>query len=317
MKNSHQSHVKLGVFVLAGLLLFVLAIYSLGQMQNLFKSKITVYTTFKDVKGLQSGSGVHYMGIKVGTVLDVAILSDSSVRVEMGIDQDIAPFIQNDSRVEIDNEGLMGSKIIVIHAGSERAGPIEEREVLPSFTSISYEDILNELESTTTLTRQAAENLLEITEKISGGSGDLSRLINEDVLSRNIQSLGNELSELTDQAGEILREASQGENDLATLLNHNTLTSKLEGTLGNMDSTSMNLKLASERLLDASYQIRDGQGLIQKLLYDSLFTTEIDTAIHRVNEGVLTVEESAVAIKESWIINLFSGKSREKKKSQN
>lgn len=308
MKNKYRNNLKLGAFIATGLLLFILGIYYLGKMQNMFESKIKVYAEFNDVKGLQAGSGIHFMGINVGTVQDISIHNDSIVRVEMGLDQEVRSFIQKDAKVEIENEGLMGSKMIVIHSGSGLADDIDEMDILPSFSSISYEDILDELETASSFTSQAARNLLEVTTKINEGTGDIARLINDDLLSRKIQSFSKELSILTLQAEGILQKANSGENDFAMLLNDDKLTSKLAGTLENIDSTSENLKIASFDFLDATQQMKHGGGVLQKLLYDTVFSKEIDTAVYRVNDGVLTVVETADAIKESWIINLFSGK---------
>jgi len=316
MKTKQRNHLKLGLFVAAGLALFVLAIYFLGKMQNLFQTNISVRTEFTDVKGLQTGNGVHYMGIKVGTVQNISIMSDSTVLVEMGIDKDIGPFIGQDARVEIDNEGLMGSKIIVIHPGTEGAEGIKEKDQLSSFTSISYEDILNELENTTTLTSSAARNLLEVTEKINSGSGDMANMINDDVLSRNMGAIGSDLLEITSKTKELLTKASEGDNDMATLLNQNTLTSKMLNSLENIDSTSENLKAASIELLMAAEEMKAGNGAIQKLIYDSTFSMEIDTVVHGINSGIVSVVETAEAIKGSWIINLFSGKDKSKDKKQ-
>ena len=85
-------------------------------------------------------------------------------------------------------------------------------------------------------------------------------------------------------------------------------------SLENIDSTSENLKAASYEFLMAAEAIKDGDGIVQKLLYDTTISMEIDTAVHGLNNGIDVVVETADAIKSSWIITLFSGKKKKKKR---
>ena len=316
MNSTNKNNLKLGIFVVSGLLIFVLSIYYLGKKQNLFQSNIRVYTEFQDVKGLEIGNNIRFMGINVGTVMDISILNDSSVLVEMGIEKQLGRFIRKDARVEIDNEGIMGSKLITIYAGSNKTDLIKKDDMLQSFTSISYEDILNKLEKTATQTGIAAQNLVEVADKINNGTGDLAKFINDDNLSRTLNELSLEFTKVTGEAKEILKKANKGDNDLATLLNKNTLTKKLNSTLSNADSVTLNLKTASNELLIATEKINQGDGIIQKLLYDSTLSSNIDTAVYNINNSIDIVTETAESIRNSWIINVFSGKKRIKKKKK-
>ena len=311
MKKQNINNLKLGLFVSAGLILFVVGIYYLGKMQNLFQSNLIIYSEFQDVKGLQTGNNVRYMGINIGTVMGISILNDSTVLVEIGIDEEVGQFIRKNAQIEINSDGVMGSKILTIHSGNPEAGYIDNNDKIKSFNSVNAEEILNELQYTANLTRNAAKNLLEITDKMNTGTGDFAKLINDDPLIQNIDKLSADFGQLTLQAESILKKVNEGDNDFATLLNHNNLTNKLNGTLSNTDTASVFLKAASKEFLLTAKSLNQGKGIIPKLLHDSIFSSEVDTTLYKANQAINKMEETAESIENSWIVNLFSGKKKQ------
>lgn len=83
MKTGTAAKIKLGLFVSLGVLLFMIAIYSIGKRQRLFGTTFTISSIFYDVSGLQIGNNVRFSGITLGTVNNIRIISDSLVKVDM------------------------------------------------------------------------------------------------------------------------------------------------------------------------------------------------------------------------------------------
>jgi phospholipid/cholesterol/gamma-HCH transport system substrate-binding protein len=86
MKKNSTNKIKLGIFVSLGIAVLILAIYFIGEKQQLFRSTFRLTGVFKDVGGLQIGNNVRLSGINIGTVENVSLISDTSVRVEVLID---------------------------------------------------------------------------------------------------------------------------------------------------------------------------------------------------------------------------------------
>ena len=105
------------MFVTMGMAVFIAGIYFIGEGQQLFRSTFRISGVFKDVAGLQPGNNVRFSGINVGVVDNISIISDSSVRVEILIDDDTRKFIKKDAVASIGSEGLMGNKILIITPG--------------------------------------------------------------------------------------------------------------------------------------------------------------------------------------------------------
>ena len=65
-KNNYK--VRLGLFILIGVTLFLSAIFIIGKQKNMFDPVFTLTSTFYNVSGLQVGNNIRFLGINVGTV---------------------------------------------------------------------------------------------------------------------------------------------------------------------------------------------------------------------------------------------------------
>ena len=73
MIKKAATHIKLGIFVTIGFILFAVAIYVIGMNQQLFNKTFHISGIFSDVSGLQAGNNVRFSGITVGIVQRIDI----------------------------------------------------------------------------------------------------------------------------------------------------------------------------------------------------------------------------------------------------
>src|SRR5258706_16439224 len=85
---------RLGLFIAIGLGLFVITIFIIGKQKNLFNPVFKLTTTFYNISGLQVGNNVRFSGINVGTVDNIKIINDSTVRVDMIVKKEVQQFIK-------------------------------------------------------------------------------------------------------------------------------------------------------------------------------------------------------------------------------
>src|SRR6476620_10821290 len=116
-KKNTINYVKLGIFVTVGMVILVVSLYFIGSKKNLFGNKFSVYVNFKDINGLKKGNNVRYGGIDVGTIGNIVILNDTTIKVEMILDENMKAMIRKNSIAKIGTDGLMGDKLIEIGAG--------------------------------------------------------------------------------------------------------------------------------------------------------------------------------------------------------
>ncbi|MGB5377876.1 MlaD family protein [Muriicola sp.] len=121
MEKTTSEKIRLGLFVILGTLLLVIAAYLIGNQQNLFGNTISIYTTFKNVSGLQKGNNVRYSGINIGTVTGIEMKNDTTIRVRMVIQESMRDHIKTNAVAAIATDGLVGSMIINIVPGGVTA----------------------------------------------------------------------------------------------------------------------------------------------------------------------------------------------------
>ncbi len=186
MKKNTDYIWKLGMFVSLGILLLVAAIYVIGSQKNMFNPTFRVNTVFKNVSGLKIGNNVRFSGINIGTVDNIQITSDTSVKVEVIIQKEVQKFIRKDSRASIGSEGLMGDKVLVIMPGSSSELQAEESDYLHSDTPIAMEEILASVKVSAENMEIITDQLANITYNINNGKGAISKLIRDEGFATNL-----------------------------------------------------------------------------------------------------------------------------------
>ncbi|HEY5468950.1 MAG TPA: MlaD family protein [Bacteroidales bacterium] len=184
--HTQKFKVRLGLFVAVGLAIFVLAIFIIGKQKNLFNPVFTVNSTFYSVSGLQVGNNVRFSGINVGTVDNIAIINDSTVKVFMMIRKEVKQFIKSDCKAAIGSEGLIGDKLIIITQGSTNAPLVREGQQLDSEEPVEMDAIMASLKVTADNAAVISYQLAEIMIKVNSGTGTLGRLIRDSTIAGNL-----------------------------------------------------------------------------------------------------------------------------------
>ncbi len=186
MERSQNFKVRLGLFIAVGLTLFVLAIFIIGKQKNLFDPVIRISSRFENVSGLQVGSTVRFSGINVGTVDNIRIVNDSTVKVDMLIKKEVQRFIRADSEAGIGSEGLIGDKILVLSQGSPDAPIVKDGQTIPSTEPVETDQIMAGLQVTVDNVALATGEINEILGKVNSGKGTLGKLIEDPKMAENI-----------------------------------------------------------------------------------------------------------------------------------
>jgi phospholipid/cholesterol/gamma-HCH transport system substrate-binding protein len=188
MKKNTSNKIKLGIFTSLGILVLILAIYFIGERQQLFRSTFHLTGVFKDVAGLQAGSNVRFSGVNVGTVDNIRIVSDTSVKVEILVDESTRKFIKKDALASIGSEGLMGNKILIIIPGTGGKKEIENNDMVETVQPIDMDDVMLSLKKTIDNASNITTNLSSITGNIQSGKGTIGRLLMDHSLAQNFDS---------------------------------------------------------------------------------------------------------------------------------
>ncbi|HYG50842.1 MAG TPA: MlaD family protein [Flavobacteriales bacterium] len=187
MKKNTGNNIRLGLFVITSLVLFMVGVYYIGQRQHLFSNTFKINAVFKDIGGLQEGNNVRFSGINVGVVDNIVQITDSTVKVEMRIEEETRKFIKKDARARIGSDGLMGNKIITISPGSGDKPVINEGGYLKTVVPVTVDDVLSQLKLTSENSAKITSDLAAITGNIRDGKGTIGMLFMDTAFAETIR----------------------------------------------------------------------------------------------------------------------------------
>ncbi len=184
--HSQKFKIRLGLFIIGGLAIFMVAIFIIGKQKNLFNPVFGLTTTFYNVSGLQVGNNIRFSGISIGTVDNIKIINDSTVKVYMLLRKDIQQFIRTDCEVSIGSEGLIGDRLLIISQGSDSGKLALDGQALVSNEPVETDAIMASIEVTAANAEIITYQLSEIMTKINSGQGTLGRLLQDTTLAENL-----------------------------------------------------------------------------------------------------------------------------------
>jgi phospholipid/cholesterol/gamma-HCH transport system substrate-binding protein len=141
---------------------------------------------FTDINGLQVGNNVRFSGIVVGMVQEIIQISDTTVRVDLMINEDSRKFIKKNAVAIIGTDGLMGNKIVSITPGTPGEKPINDYNYLATAQPISVDEILANVKLASENAAVITDDLAAIMDNIRNGRGTIGKLFMDSVFAKNI-----------------------------------------------------------------------------------------------------------------------------------
>jgi phospholipid/cholesterol/gamma-HCH transport system substrate-binding protein len=285
MKKGIRNKIRLGVFISLGIGVFILGIYFIGERQQLFRSTFRLSGVFKDVAGLQSGNNVRLSGINVGVVEKISIVSDTSVRVEILIDESARKFIKKDAVAGIGSEGLMGNKVLIIYPGTGGKMEIEDEDSVKTVQPTSIDDIFLSLKSTIDNTSNITSDLSKITYNIQSGKGTIGRLLMDKSLREKFDSTFANLNDGSAGFKAIMEKADKMD----------TILLSLNKTLKNTSNITSDVSKITDN-------IQSGKGTIGRLLMDPSWRLNFDTTLVNMKRSSAGLQILTDKAKRSWLL---------------
>jgi len=188
MKATFGQRVRTGIFTVVALGMLIVAIFLIGRTKNMFGNTFHVYGTFKNVGGLEPGNNVRFVGINVGTVTDIEIISDTMARVDMVINESSHPYIKSDAVASIGSDGLMGDKLVSIASISANGTTIKDGARIASVDPADFGAIIGKVQRIATNAETITDGLAGIANQISSGKGNIGRLIYDNSIAKNLDA---------------------------------------------------------------------------------------------------------------------------------
>jgi len=337
MRKEKINTTKLGLFVSIAIALFAFGVFKIGEKENLFGATIQVSTTFKNVNGLQPGSNVRFSGISIGSVGDIDILNDSTLKVNMVLEKKVKAFLKKNATASIGTDGLVGNMIINISPGKGIAIKVTDGDLIKSTSSIKTETVIEKLDNTTENIALLTINLLAISEKINKGSGSVATLINDDALVRdlhlaiqNLRKTSQQVNVLSNKLNDSMRQVNEGQGVLGYLLNDTTFKTKINLAIDDMDTliksrtapimnnlaqSSKDIAITTAELKNIIEQINLDNSLAGIILQDTTLANNFKEIMINLREGSTLLNEDLEALQHNFLFRRYFRKLEKRKKN--
>lgn len=307
-----SKNIKLGLFLILSLVFVLLALYFIGSKRNLFSSNFILKARFHNVSGLQPGNNVRLMGIDVGTVKSVNILNDTTVEVVMIIEEKARAFIKEDASASVGTEGLMGSRLINVSAGSVNAREVADGYTIQTVKPVSTDDILRTVDYTSQYTAILSAELVKTIKQINTGAGPLSSLLNNPQMSADLQGTLYSLN-MTSQRAALLAQdfrsiaggLKNGQGPIGAAINDTSMRNDLRLTMDNLERSSNTLRQSLENLRGFSEKMNSSDGTLALLTNDTSLAANLKNAIQSAQAGAEGFNQNMEALKHSFLLRKY------------
>ena len=324
MDKSSIEKMKLGIFVIVGSVLLVIAVYLIGNQKLMFGSSFEISAVFKNINGLQVGNNVRFSGINVGTVSNIEMTNDTTIRVRMTIEEDMLGHIKKDAIAAIGSDGLVGSMIINITPGKGKDGLVKDGDEIRSLSRIASEDMLQTLNVTNENAALLTQDLLTLTNALLKGEGTLGRLIFDSTMAGNLNATIANLKMTSDNANQTMDELNDfftsetlEHSPAGVILKDSLSGEKVKLIISNLVASSMEIDTMLAELHDFVANLNEGEGAVNYLIQDSIFVQRLDSTMQNIEEGSERLNENMEAMKSNFLFrSYFKKQEKEEKKAQ-
>lgn len=323
MAKSGTNNLKLGIFVMAGLVFLILLLYMIGKKRYLFGSHYLLKAKFENVQGLKSGHNIRYSGIEVGTVKKVVILNDTLIEVSLLIDDGMKTVIRKNAVVSIGTEGFVGNKVVNIVPGKGKADFAKEGDELSSKKAIDTDEMLRTLSKTNNDIGAVADNLKTTVQNINSSEA-LWELLNEKTLPQNLKLSAMNVrlatakaASMIDDLHAIVYNVKNGKGSLGAILTDSSFAINLTEAVRKIDAVGRRADTLTEEINkfvgSVKSDLNNGKGVINALLKDSAMTTKLNQSLDHIEKGTNAFNQDMEALKHNFLLRGYFRKLEKQK----
>lgn len=321
-----EKTIRVGLLVTTSLIVLMVFLFFIGSEQKIFARKYEYDVQLENASGLAEGNPIRMSGVTIGVIRDIRLPQDPkarSVAISLMIDRKYADRIRGDSRARLKKLGLLtGDSYVEITPGTLRFGALPPGSNIPAqrqtnvdqlissgedlvdnLVQISYsmknilgrvdrgEGLIGELTSQPETKQRLTDTLLTTLNKtnaalthIESGRGVLGKFVYDDAYGAQLTtSLSNAAASLQSITANVSKSFETGAGALPALL------SDPEGKKKVLDLVE-NLSIASANLSTFSASLKEGQGMVPRLLNDKAYgdqaLAEFTLLVQQLNETV-------------------------------
>jgi phospholipid/cholesterol/gamma-HCH transport system substrate-binding protein len=268
-KQLTWSELRVGLFVLVGLLILAVAIFYVTG-SNVLGPKYRLKTFLPEVSGLTAGAPVRLDGVEIGNVERIAIVPREhgkppdkmhNIEVDMRLDQHYQKDILTDSTATLVTEGLLGNRYVNIQRGYTGV-PLENWQTVPGAEEKAIKEVVERSADVLANLSALSQDVQDLISGVRQGRGTLGKLLTDEQAYRHLNSI-------LAKGDEIATSVQSGQGTIGKLVMSNEMGDKVNKSLDNFNGMMADLKAQ--------------KGTLGKLLYDPTLYDQAKEAINNAN----------------------------------
>ena len=259
-----KNEVRAGAFLLTSFVILVALLFSVSDLQGIFKKRKEYKVVFQTNEGLEKHANVRISGIRVGRVSGMRVAPEMGNKVELTLDVFEEAVIQEDVKVSIKTQGVVGKKYVDISGGTAGAKQLKPGSVIYGEESLKMEDL-------TRMAMELVNRLKGVALSIEKVVQNVERTVGDPALSRNIKGAVANVNDITenvkvmtsskDEVAKTLKELPELMKKVdASISSLKEITEKTDKLVGenrkNIDDTLANVKDISSNVKDLTERMK-------------------------------------------------------------
>ena len=323
MANRKIDNLKLGIFVLLGLLMLMFGMYKVSKT-SFFSKNFELKAHFRNVSGLLIGNNIRYVGVQVGTIQGINLLNDSLIEVNMLIDEKMRTFIHKQDFVSIGTDGLVGNKLLNISAGSDRTILVATDDILSTKEAMNTDEMMLTLNKTNMNVAVISEELKSTVQRLNN-STTLWRMLNEETIPDNMIASMLNIRNATVKADNMVAElqsvisnVKKGKGSLGAILTDTAIAVNLNQAVNKIKKVGESAEILTNELNTITLAVKSdlltSKGAYNALLKDTLLTVKLNNTMSNVELGTASFTENMEALKHNFLFRGYFRRLDKKKK---
>ena len=297
--------IKTALLVMSGIFLFIVMINYL-KSNDIFVSDRSFFAIYDDVEGVSTGTPVTISGFNVGSVQDISFYGDNAkLLLKFRVENDFE--FSSNSIAQIYETGLIGGKALAIIPVNGKnlaiSGDTLQSDIAPGLTEL-VNDKLSPLQEKIESMVVSADSLLIAVNSVFDIETKQNLTTSIENFSATIQSAKKSVDVLEEVLG-------NNENRLNSIIVNADQSlknfSNLSENFDELDLVIENLSKSSSNINSITSEIKSGNGLVNKVVYDEVFVESLDQISSNIN---LLLEDLRMNPKRYVHFSLFGKKNK-------
>ena len=272
MKLSYE--IKTAILILSGIILFIIG-FSYLKSNDVFVADRIFYALYDDVEGVSKGTPVTISGFNVGSVQDIKFYKNTSqLLLKFRVENDFN--FSDQSIAQIYETGLIGGKALsVVPKYGQRlakSGDTLQSSIAPGLTELVNDKL--------TPLQEKIESMVVSADSVLIG---LNSVLNNEAkfeIQSSIKNFSSTVADLKNSAGTLDELLNTNKSQINNIISNVNQTSN---ELSGLSIVVKNLSQSSKSIDKIVSEISNGNGSLNKLIFDDELINSLDAASSNIN----------------------------------